>query len=27
MIEKFTGTSAIKTKDWQKEIESLESEI
>ena len=26
-IEKFTGTSAIKLNDWQKEISSLENEI
>ncbi len=26
-IEKFTGTSAIKSSDWQKEISSLEKEI
>lgn len=26
-IEKITGSSAIKTKDWQKEIENLEDEI
>lgn len=26
-IEKFTGTSAIKLRDWQKEISSLEKEI
>ena len=27
IIEKITGTSAIKSKDWQKEIQSLESEV
>ncbi|HEL0218132.1 TPA: MobA/MobL family protein [Streptococcus equi subsp. zooepidemicus] len=27
IIEKITGSSAIKSKDWQKEIESLEDEI
>ncbi|MBL7576117.1 MobA/MobL family protein [Peptoniphilus asaccharolyticus DSM 20463] len=27
MIEQFTGSSAIKSKDWQKEIKSLEVEI
>ena len=27
IIEKFTGTSAIKLNDWQKEISSLEKEI
>ena len=27
IIEKFTGTSAIKLSDWQKEISSLEKEI
>lgn len=26
-IEKITGSSAIKTKDWQKEIQSFESEV
>lgn len=27
MIEQFTGSSAIKSKDWQKEMKSLEDEI
>lgn len=27
ILEKITGSSAIKSKDWQKEIQSLESEI
>ena len=27
IIEKFTGTSAIKSSDWQKEISSLENQI
>ena len=27
MIEQFTGSSAIKSKDWQKEMKSLEAEI
>ena len=27
ILEKITGSSAIKTKDWQKEIQSLEDEI
>lgn len=27
IIEKITGSSAIKSKDWQKEIQSLESEV
>jgi nickase len=27
IIEKITGSSAIKSKDWQKEIENLEDEI
>ena len=27
MLEKITGSSAIKIKDWKKEIQSLESEI
>ncbi len=27
MLEKFNGSSAIKVKDWEKEIHSLESEI
>ena len=27
MIEQFTGSSAIKSKDWQKEMQSLEDEI
>ncbi|MFM1524819.1 MULTISPECIES: MobQ family relaxase [Helcococcus] len=27
ILEKITGSSAIKSKDWQKEIQSLESEV
>lgn len=27
MIEQFTGSSAIKSKDWQKEMKTLEDEI
>ncbi|CAL7867241.1 nickase [Fusobacterium necrophorum subsp. funduliforme] len=27
ILEKITGSSAIKSKDWQKEIQSLEDEI